>query len=369
MLNAIAIATTVAVVTLFVSVITELVSFTNQTVGQGMSRLVVIPKLAMLGSPIDGLPVSFYPMFQKIDGVRVVQRRIAINGRHPSGATYLVFGEEEKSIELYPDFYPVSPAEFEAWKKERPMGAILTDTTAQDLLLKVGDTTEVPTAFGPLRIKVVAITHGAVFLQSIAIHFEYMQEFTKNTDTCGYRVFTAPEDLDRVTAAIAELTKNSVMPAQAVEAAQFRAANAKQAAMIPAILGFLGLFLILTTGLTLANSSAIAIRQRRTEAATLRVIGYRRGAVVRLFVSEGVLVGMAGGLLAILFMSVVFRNGVQLSSGGMLAAGGLFSAVKIGWFAILCGALTSIVVPLVGTYFPAVIAMRRPLVEGLRDTA
>jgi putative ABC transport system permease protein len=153
------------------------------------------------------------------------------------------------------------------------------------------------------------------------------------------------------------------MPAQGISAAQIRANLAKRTRTVPVVLGFLGLFLVFTTALTLANSTAISIRERRTEVATLRVVGYYPRTLFRMLVSESVLVGFLGGLLAVGVMVVLFRAGLKLDPGGGLPP------AKINFLALAAGMVVSIVVPLAGSVPAAHAAVRVPLVDGLRESA
>jgi ABC-type lipoprotein release transport system permease subunit len=361
--NVIATAITALVVMVFVALVSQLAAFVQDRTGQDLERILVVPTIVLPGSASDGHAMSLLPTLQQIDGVKVVQRKRTIASKHPSGATYLVFGEEASGLELNKDFYPVDATTIEAWKRER-IGAIVTEATARDLGLEVGTTTEVPTAFGPLQIKPIAITKGALFPQTIAVHFDYLAESSKNTTTCGYRVFTTPEAFASVAREIKELTKNSPLPAQGISSARFRARLAQRASALPIVVGLLGAFLIFTTALTLANNSAIAIRERRVEIATLRVIGYRRRTILAILTSEALVMGLASGLLAIGVGYLVFRNGVQL----MPASIGVLPPLKIGQTALVAGAVAALVVPLVGTLPSALAATRMPLVRGLRET-
>ena len=363
MLNAITMAITASVVMVFVSVVMSLLAFMNASFNPKVTRFILMPKIVMPGLGIDGMPMAFKDMFEKIDGVKFVQRKVIVPGRHDSGTTYLVAGEEESGIELNPDIWPVEPAVFEAWKKEQPQGAIVSEALARDLRLTVGAPAEIPTSTGPLQIKVVGIVRNSLIKYTVAVHFDYLQEFTKNTGVCGYRVFAKPEAAEAVARAIIDQTKNSAMPAQPLGDAAIRSGIARRAGTVPAILGFLGIFLIFTTILTLANNSAISVRERRTEIATLRVLGYYRGTIVRLFVSEAVLVGLFGGVIAAVAMTFLFRGGVRLVEGPLL------DTVTITPVAMASGLIVSILVPLLGSLPSALAAVRLPLVEGLRDTA
>ena len=359
MLNAIAIGVTAAVVMIFVATISGLVAFTRSVTETSMTRILLTPKLVTPGSTTDGMPMSLRATIEKIEGVQVVQRKLVLGGKDPSGATYLVIGEEESGIGLNTDIYPVDKAVFEAWKTERT-GAIITEATARDLKLEVGEIAEVTIPAHKLRIKVVGISHGALFTQTIGVHFDYLQESTGITQTCGYRVFSAAADADRVTSEIGKQTRNSAMPARGVIGSRYRASLAKRASTIPTVLGFLGIFLVVTTMLTLANNCAISIRERRVEVATFRVIGYKPRVIARQLVGEAVLVGLVGGVVGMLVAWFAFRGGVQLTPSGM-------PPTTIGLSAFLGGAIISIAVPLIGAVPSARAAVRMPLVDGLRD--
>jgi ABC-type lipoprotein release transport system permease subunit len=362
LINLIATAVTVAVVMAFVAVMLQLREFSKVQIGGAYTRILVAPRIVRPGNGTDGMPLTLGAQLAKIDGVKVVQRKLVIGGRHESGATYMLAGEEDSGIELNKDIYPTDAATFEAWKKE-PTGAIITDATAKDLRLEVGKTAELPTAFGRMQIKVVGITKGAAFAQLIGVHFPYMQQFTKNQDTCGYRVFTTPDKLDPAITEIGALTKNSSMPSQGISSSRFRADLARRASTIPLVLGFLGLFLVFTTGLTLANNTGISIRERRVEVATLRVMGFYKPSLLRLLVSEAVVVGFAGAVIAVAVVTLAFRNGVQLAPPDLL------QPAKIGIASIIAGLAVGILVPLLGAVPSALSAVRVPLVEGLRDNA
>jgi putative ABC transport system permease protein len=137
----------------------------------------------------------------------------------------------------------------------------------------------------------------------------------------------------------------------------------KQAAMVPTILGFLGLFLIFTTALTLANNNAMSIRERRAETATMRVIGYHRRTILSLAVGQAIVIGLVGGLVAAAIAWTLFRDGVQLAPGEVA----FLKPVKIGWPGIVVGLLASVLIPFAGALPAAVKAARLPLADALRD--
>ncbi|MBA3454229.1 MAG: hypothetical protein H0T42_14145, partial [Deltaproteobacteria bacterium] len=239
-LNVVIMAFTVAIVVLFTSVVLELVKFARSSSDKAVTRILIWPKLS--GGAGNDLPMAWYPMFQKIDGVKVVQCQKFMFGRIPNGPTYIISGEEESGVDLNRDIFPVEQDVFEAWKKERPLGAIVTETTAKELNLQIGQVTEVPTGFGPLKLKIVGFSKGGLVARRIAPHFDYLQQFAGNSGTCIYRLFVAPSDYERVARAVLEQTKNSPTPAQAMSDAQLSESWARSVSAVPTLLGFLGLF-------------------------------------------------------------------------------------------------------------------------------
>jgi putative ABC transport system permease protein len=361
-LNALVMATTVAVVMLFVAVTVELVSFTRLSADRELARILVTPKMLTGDS---SLPMSLYSTLKQIDGVKQVSRYLITRGEHSSGARYLVAGEEESGLELATDFFPVEPAVIEAFKQEKRLGAVVSEETFAELKLKIGDLIELPTEFGPMQVKVVGVSRKGKIGHRIAVHFDYLQELGKNPDACQYRVYAAPQDFDRVAASIIEKTAQTPTPTRAFSDSQFATSWVRRVSVVPALLGFLGAFLMLTTALTLANNAAISIRERRIETATLRTIGFRKSSIIRVVLAEAVLIGIIGGVVSVIVTILLLRNGVQLTPG----TDRLLQKVTLTPFAIGCGLLTSVLIPLAGALPAALSSVRRPLVEALRDTA
>jgi putative ABC transport system permease protein len=357
--SAIIMALTVAIIMVFASVIGEVMRYMQSS--SSTIRVSVAPKL-----PVGAweFPMSLHARLQAISGVQKLQRTHVFSGRHESGATYQVAGEELVAIESLPDVYPVTADVIDAWNKDR-IGAIVTESTANDLRLSVGQTAEVPTLYGPVQLKVIAITKNTKVPNRIALHFDYVEELMKKPGRCGYRLMVDANDYERVSREIEELTKNSGEPATVISEAQLFSTWMKQAAAVPVALGFLGIFLLFTTALTLANSSAIAIRERRTEIGTMRVLGFHDGTVVGLLLLEVALVGLVGGLLATVVVPLVFGDGMRLAPSTLP----LLQNVQIGPLGIVCGLITSVAIPIVGTLPSARAAVRMDLSSCLRGAA
>ena len=98
---------------------------------------------------------------------------------------------------------------------------------------------------------------------------------------------------------------------------------------------------------------------RTSELATLQTIGFVRRAVAVSLIQEGLLLAAAASLLAAVF-ALVFINGmaVRFTMGAF--------ALRVDSVAILIGCGVSLLLGFLGALYPAVRALRMPIVEGLK---
>jgi ABC-type antimicrobial peptide transport system permease subunit len=94
----------------------------------------------------------------------------------------------------------------------------------------------------------------------------------------------------------------------------------------------------------------------------MRVMGYHRGTIFRFLLGESMLVGFAGGVVALVAIWFVFRDGVQLTPGEI----NQIKPVTLGVAGAVSGLVASILVPLAGALPAAISAMKQKLVDALR---
>jgi putative ABC transport system permease protein len=113
------------------------------------------------------------------------------------------------------------------------------------------------------------------------------------------------------------------------------------------------------------NTMAMAARERVTEIAVLRTLGYQKGTILGLMLAESVLLSLLGGTLgALLFVFLFpgFRQGLLASPMGGFAAGmRLFPGIVALAFGI------SVFVGVLAGLVPAIRSARRPITDGLRQ--
>ncbi|HXZ88211.1 MAG TPA: ABC transporter permease [Candidatus Binataceae bacterium] len=122
----------------------------------------------------------------------------------------------------------------------------------------------------------------------------------------------------------------------------------------------MGIVVVFTIGLVAANTAAMSIRERRSEIAVLRSIGFPARVILSMLLAESLTIALAGGLLgagaAYLVLKLVTMEGVI--GAIQMPASVLFEALVA---AALIGLLSAIV--------PASAAARRNIVDALRAVA
>jgi putative ABC transport system permease protein len=106
---------------------------------------------------------------------------------------------------------------------------------------------------------------------------------------------------------------------------------------------------------------AMSIRERTREVALLKTLGFTRRTVLGLFISEAVILSLAGGLLGALGASLLVIAMAHSPQGGLFL-GGLRVSASTMTFALLIAGL----VGFVSAFIPSYYASKTNIVDGLR---
>jgi putative ABC transport system permease protein len=134
------------------------------------------------------------------------------------------------------------------------------------------------------------------------------------------------------------------------------------------IFGFMGIVLVVVVLLATANTMLMAVSERIREIGTLRALGTRPGTVRRMFLLEGVLLGLlgcaVGAVLSLVVREILNHSGIVLPPPPGAARGAPLH-VKIYGAAYLLGVVSMATTLLLASYIPARRASRIPIVDAL----
>jgi putative ABC transport system permease protein len=111
--------------------------------------------------------------------------------------------------------------------------------------------------------------------------------------------------------------------------------------LVPAIL--------IIMSLVVAIAIAISVRERRTEIAVMKVLGYRPNQVLNLVIGESLLLGSISGLIA----AVLIYTVVDFAMGGIKFPIAFFPAFLVPVWALAWGPAMGVICAFVGSFFPA----------------
>jgi putative ABC transport system permease protein len=107
--------------------------------------------------------------------------------------------------------------------------------------------------------------------------------------------------------------------------------------------------MLVIMALVMANAISITVRERRTEMAVMKVLGYRPNQILRLVLGEALLVGATSGLAAALATYLFFN----LRWGGIPFRIGFFPVFRIPEYAMIWGLAIGSLTAFLGSFLPA----------------
>ena len=128
--------------------------------------------------------------------------------------------------------------------------------------------------------------------------------------------------------------------------------------------GFLAVMMSVGAVFAAMNTMYAAVGARTREIGTLRVLGFRRRAVVAALLLEGGLLALVGGVLgcAIAF----YWNGYTTATMGMETFSEIVFEFRVTPKLVVEGLVFAVIVGLIGTLFPAIRAARLPVIDALK---
>jgi putative ABC transport system permease protein len=272
-------------------------------------RLVVHHKYGMA---FGNLPLAY------VQQVRTVQ--------HVTGVTHLTWfgGIYSEPKDFFPNYavetetvgevladYQFDPATLAEFKQRRD-AALVGARTMRKFGWKVGDEVTLRDSvwFGvSLSFKIIGEIPNQSGMAATVFLFsrQYLEEALRPYEALGSTgwinmmmvTVDKPEHLSTVIAAIDDKFRNAQVPTVTETQYAFTAAYLSSFDSIIRIVMLVGFLVVAAIVLIAANTAAMSVRERIGEVAVLKTIGFRRGVIFTLLLSEAVLIAGLGGALGV----------------------------------------------------------------------
>jgi putative ABC transport system permease protein len=335
----------------------------------GAQRLQTASKLSF----IETLPISLQSRIAGIDNIEAVTHANWFGGayRDPKNQLF-TFAVAANYLDLYPEI-EVDPAELEAWKRTRT-GMLVGETLMRRFDWKVGQriplqSTIYPNSDGTLdwAFDIVGTLRakggrGGGFTDAlILMHYDYFEESTPYIDGDVGWYISRVSDVRRSDAAaraIDALSANSPHETRTMSEQAAMASQLKQMADIGLIVGSIMGAVFFTLLLLTGNTMAQAVRERTSELAVLKTLGFSSGSVLAMVLAESMLMVVIGGVIGLGLAALV-------GAGATTASGGLVNLPPVGPRSWLLGLALMLGIGLLVGALPALRAMRLNIVDAL----
>ena len=257
--------------------------------------------------------------------------------------------------------------QYEEFRKDRTAAAI-DQRLARKFGWKVGDKVALKGTVRPvdLEFRVKAIITDSVDPNGFYVHRAYLDEALGRPGilTDVWMTVDRMENVPKVIRAAEEMFANSTFEVKVDVEKNFVNAIMGMWGNIQGLVGTIGSIVVAIIMLVAANSIAMSVRERTSEVAVMKAIGFSPGFILALILGESAFLGLAAGFIGCSAGYILFSVPQVTAVFGIWAA--LFSAPGKAaftwlWLAPITG--------MVAGFVPAFSAARLRVVDALRQVA
>jgi putative ABC transport system permease protein len=331
----------------------------------GADRLVVINRTSI----INLMPLSHRDKILRIPGVKVITHNNWFGGTYIDEKNFFpqFVIDPQAQREVFPEMI-VPDDQWANFLKDR-QGAIAGAKTAERFGWKIGDRIPIKTTLyggGSWEFNLAGIYHGKRPQDDETqfwFQWDYFEEKVPDRvkGQIGWYVLRVdnPDDSPRIAKAIDAEFANSPFETTTQTESAFAANWVKQFGNIQFLIVSIGSVVFFTLLLVTGNTMAISVRERTSELAVFKAIGFSDRAVLLFVLAEALAIALFGGLLGILGAMILVP-----ALGNALA--GLLPSIVLAPSMLLFGLALAIVVGFASGVIPGVSAMRLRVVNALR---
>src|SRR5271157_825841 len=331
----------------------------------GADRLVIINRTSI----INPIPLSYRDKILRIPGVKVITHNNWFGAIYKDEKNFFpqFVIDPENQRQVFPELL-VPDDQWNAFVKDR-QGAIVGARTAERFGWKIGDRVPLMSTIwggGNWEFNVAGIYHGKRPQDDETqfwLQWDYFQEHIPDRikGQVGWYVLKldSPEDAVRVSKAIDAEFANSPNETKTETESAFAANWVKQFGNIKFLIVTIGTVVFFTLLLVTGNTMAISVRERTSELAVFKAIGYSDRAVLFFVLAESLIIALIGGTIGLLLSRILIPILADLLNG-------LLPSIILSPGMLLFGLGVAILTGIHSGLLPGLGAMRLRVVNALR---
>ncbi|MDP9120734.1 MAG: FtsX-like permease family protein [Acidobacteriota bacterium] len=331
----------------------------------GANRLMVSHKVSI----IQPLPISYGDRIAQVPGVSGVTHANWFGGiyKDPKNFFPQMAVDPVSYLDLYPEI-ELPDAQKRAWLADRT-GAIVGRVTADRFGLKVGDRIPIQATIYSNRdgSRTWEFTIDGIYdaakgfdTSGLFFHYDYLKEAAFATNRVGWYIIRIadPQHAQQIVDRIDSLFSNSESETKTATEKAFAEGFAKQVGDVGAIITGIVTAVFFTMLLVAGNTMAQSVRERTSEMAVLKTLGFGDGLVMAMVLLESSLLALVGASLGLGLAWILISRGDP--TGGYLPV--FFLPPSNVWL----GFGLALALGLATGALPAYQAMRLRIVDALR---
>jgi len=324
-------------------------------------------------SLVFSLPLTYAQKIRQVPGVRSVSWANWFGGVYVSERNFFPqFAIDAPTyLDMYPEFI-LSPAERKAFMTDRK-GAVVGRKLAEQYGWSVGDVIPLRGTIYPgnwsFTLRGIYDAEQGVDQSTFFFHWDYLNEaikriYPRRADQTGVFIvqLREPGEAAEVSAAIDATFKNSLAETRTETEKAFQLSFVAMTEAILLAIQAVSFVVIVIIMAVMANTMAMTARERGSEYATLKALGFSGGFVARLIMAESIGIALFGGAVAIALTLPLARAFAE-------RMGTLFPIFFVSEETMLLQACAALCVGVVAALFPAWRTASVRIVDGLRAVA
>jgi putative ABC transport system permease protein len=201
--------------------------------------------------------------------------------------------------------------------------------------------------------------------ESMLFHWKYLSEHGMGGQgIVGWYVLQLadPSHAGEVTRKVDDLFANSGASTRTETERAFQAGFVSMYGNVPFLIGVIGLAVVFAILLVAANTMMMAVRERITEHAVMKTLGFADGTIFNLVLAEAAILMLGGGVVGALLAKFLIE-------GSDFTAMGFLPPMTVSWATVAAGIGIAVLMGAVSGLIPAWQASRLKIVDALRRVA